>query len=73
MVAYGCEQSEQEDFYYSSIRRQIEREIQRLGLHITATIRSVGRESYDSLLSMDGVIVIGKFEIAPDDLLLNRL
>ncbi|MBC8079306.1 MAG: substrate-binding domain-containing protein, partial [Gorillibacterium sp.] len=47
--------------------------IQRLGLHITATIRSVGRESYDSLLSMDGVIVIGKFEIAPDDLLLNRL
>ncbi|MCL6457073.1 MAG: LacI family DNA-binding transcriptional regulator [Gorillibacterium sp.] len=73
LVTHGFNPADQEDTYYASIRAQIEREIQRLGLHITATIRSVGRESYDSLLSMDGIIVIGKFQIAPDDLILNRL
>jgi LacI family transcriptional regulator len=73
LVTFCSEQFESEDPYYLSIRLQIEKEFNQLGLHITRTIRWVNHESYESLSGLDGLIVIGKFEFDPYNLFFNRI
>ncbi|GGA48549.1 putative HTH-type transcriptional regulator MsmR [Paenibacillus physcomitrellae] len=73
LVTFCSEQFESEDPYYLSIRMQIEKEFNQLGLHITRTIRWVNHESYESLSGLDGLIVIGKFEFDPYNLFFNRI
>jgi len=65
LVTFCSEQFEAEDPYYLSIRLRIEQEFNQLGLHITRTIRWVNHETYESLVGLDGLIVIGKFEFDP--------
>ncbi|HEY4432492.1 MAG TPA: LacI family DNA-binding transcriptional regulator [Paenibacillus sp.] len=73
LVTFCSEQFESEDPYYLSIRLQIEKEFNQLGLHITRTIRWVNHESYESLSGLDGLIVIGKFEFDPFNLFFSRI
>ena len=73
LVTFCSEQFESEDPYYLSIRMQIEKEFNQMGLHITRTIRWVNHESYESLSGLDGLIVIGKFEFDPYNLFFNRI
>ncbi|GAB6926581.1 LacI family DNA-binding transcriptional regulator [Paenibacillus sp. JCM 10914] len=73
LVIFCSEQFELEDSYYLSIRLQIEKEFNQLGLHITRTIRWVNHESYESLAGLDGLIVIGKFEFDPYNLYFSRI
>lgn len=73
LVADTPEQAGLQDPYYGIIRMAVERELHRLGLQITAVIRSVGRESYETLLGLDGIIVIGKYRIERQDLLYSHL
>ncbi len=73
LVTFCSEQFESEDPYYLSIRLQIEKEFNQMGLHITRTIRWVNHESYESLSGLDGLIVIGKFEFDPYNLFFSRI
>jgi LacI family transcriptional regulator len=73
LVTFCSEIFESEDPYYLSIRLQIEKEFNQLGLHITRTIRWVNHESYESLSGLDGLIVIGKFEFDPYNLFFSRI
>ncbi|MFF2910411.1 LacI family DNA-binding transcriptional regulator [Paenibacillus sp. NPDC057934] len=73
LVTFCSEQFESEDPYYLSIRLQIEKEFNQLGLHITRTIRWVNHDSYESLSGLDGLIVIGKFEFDPYNLFFSRI
>lgn len=73
LVTFCSEQFETEDPYYLSIRLQIEKEFNHLGIHITRTIRWVNHESYESLVGLDGLIVIGKFEFDPYNIIFKRI
>lgn len=73
LVTFASEQFETEDAYYLSIRMSIEKEFNQLGLHITRTIRWTSRNSYESLEGLDGLIIIGKFQIDPYDMFFNRI
>lgn len=73
LVTFCSEQFESEDPYYLSIRLQIEKEFNQMGLHITRTIRWVNHDSYESLSGLDGLIVIGKFEFDPYNLFFSRI
>lgn len=73
LVTFCSEQFESEDPYYLSIRLQIEKEFNQLGLHITRTIRWVNHDSYESLSGLDGLIVIGKFEFDPYNLFFSQI
>ncbi|OAX48942.1 LacI family DNA-binding transcriptional regulator [Paenibacillus sp. AD87] len=73
LVTFCSEQFESEDPYYLTIRLQIEKEFNQLGLHITRTIRWMNHDSYESLSGLDGLIVIGKFEFDPYNLYFSRI
>ncbi|MEC0230425.1 LacI family DNA-binding transcriptional regulator [Paenibacillus alba] len=61
LVLYSSEQSEYEEPYYFSIRHEVEKSFDQLGMNITRTIRWKNGDSYDRLAGLDGLIVIGKF------------
>jgi LacI family transcriptional regulator len=73
LILFCSEQSEYDDPYYLSIRHEVEKSFDQLGLNITRTIRWTNHDSYESLSGLDGLVVIGKFEFDPTNVFFKQI